>query len=129
MHASPLTRACETAAPSAAAAGLDVVVDAALRELDFGAGEGLTSHEMRERFPADHERFVPDPAGAPLPGGEVPADAAARFLAALDGIAAVHPTGRVLVVAHDTVIRLVLCRVVGAPLARSEPQITASGRS
>ncbi|WP_162794794.1 histidine phosphatase family protein, partial [Nonomuraea lactucae] len=96
--------------------GLEPRLDARLCELDFGEGDGLTPAEMRERFPEARAAFEADPAGHPLPGGEDPYKAAARFTLALDDVRAAHPGGRVLVVAHTTVIRLALCRLLGVPL-------------
>ncbi|MGR6915092.1 histidine phosphatase family protein [[Actinomadura] parvosata] len=135
VWASPLSRAritAETAAAEAgppltqtsagetarltSGAGLPVRVDERLRELDFGQGDGLTSAEMKARFPEARAAFEADPAAHPLPGGEDPYQAAARFVAALQDIAAAHPQGRVLVVAHTTAIRLALCRLIGVPL-------------
>lgn len=51
-----------------------------------------------------------------LPGGEDPVAAAERFVRCLHDIADAHPKGRVLVVAHNSVIRLALCQFLGAPL-------------
>ncbi|MFI7609895.1 histidine phosphatase family protein [Nonomuraea terrae] len=116
VWASTLSRAKITAAASAAKAGVELRVDARLRELDFGEGEGLTSAEMKARFPEARAAFEADPAANPLPGGEDPHAAAERFAAALYDIHAAHPTGRVLVVAHTTAIRLALCRLIGVPL-------------
>jgi probable phosphoglycerate mutase len=116
VWASTLSRARITAEASAAKAGLPVRTDARLRELDFGAGEGLTSAEMAARFPEARAAFEADPAAHPLPGGEDPHAAADRFVAALGDLAAAHPGGRVLVVAHTTAIRLALCRLIGVPL-------------
>ncbi|MET9069776.1 histidine phosphatase family protein [Streptosporangium sandarakinum] len=113
---STLSRARITAEASARAAGVEPRVDARLCELDFGRGEGLTSAEMHERFPEARAAFEADPAAHPLPGGEDPGRAAARFTAALGDIAAAHPGGRVLVVAHTTAIRLALCGLIGVPL-------------
>ncbi|MEV0615494.1 histidine phosphatase family protein [Nonomuraea sp. NPDC050404] len=106
--------------PPAPAAGTGPVVriDERLRELDFGQGDGLTAAEMKARFPEARAAFEADPAEHPLPGGEDPHEAAARFAAALHDIAAAHPNGRVLVVAHTTAIRLALCRLIGVPLGR-----------
>lgn len=112
VWSSTLSRARITAQASAQAAGLDLRVDARLRELDFGSGEGLTGAEMRARFPAERAAFEADPAAHPLPGGEDPAAAAERFLACLAEIEG----DRVLVVAHTTAIRLTLCRLLGVPL-------------
>ncbi|MCF6469125.1 histidine phosphatase family protein [Nonomuraea sp. MG754425] len=118
VWSSPLSRARITAETAAGerGAGLPVRVDERLRELDFGQGDGLTSAEMKARFPEARAAFEADPAAHPLPGGEDPHLAADRFAAALRDISAAHPDGRVLVVAHTTAIRLALCRLVGVPL-------------
>ncbi|MFB4277160.1 histidine phosphatase family protein [Nonomuraea sp. MTCD27] len=116
VWASTLNRARITAETAATKAGLPVRTDARLRELDFGQGDGLTSAEMKARFPEARAAFEADPAAHPLPGGEDPYAAAARFVAALRDVSAAHPDARVLVVAHTTAIRLALCRLIGVPL-------------
>jgi broad specificity phosphatase PhoE len=116
IYSSTLVRARETAAAAARANGLDVRMEPRLRELDFGEGEGLTEGEMAERFPEALQAFYADPAAHPLPGGEDPHAAVERGLAAVRDIAAAHPDGRVLVVMHTTLMRLMLCRFLGAPL-------------
>ncbi|MFG1686716.1 histidine phosphatase family protein [Nonomuraea sp. NPDC049269] len=116
VWASTLSRARLTAAASAEAAGVEPRVDGRLRELDFGQGEGLTAAEMRGRFPEARAAFEADPATNPLPGGEDPKLAADRFTECLRDIAATHPDGRVMVVAHTTIIRIALCRLMGVPL-------------
>lgn len=116
IYASPLRRAVGTAALSAERAGIDVRVDPRLRELDFGEGEGKTRGEMAEHFPDALDRFHADPVTHHLPAGEPPHTAAERFRDALGDIAAAHPDGRVLVVAHTTVIRLTLCLLLGIEL-------------
>jgi probable phosphoglycerate mutase len=113
---STLSRARETAEIAASATGHAARVDARLVELDFGRGEGLTSAEMQERFPAQLEAFRADPATHPLPGGEDPHRAVERALACLGDIADEHPDGRILVVAHTTLLRLTLCRLIGVAL-------------
>ena len=67
--------------------GLPLEVDARLRELDFGDGEGLTSAEMTERFPDARAAFLADPVAHHLPGGEDPVEAADRFTECLHEIA------------------------------------------
>jgi len=114
---STLTRAVETLAPAAEAAGLVAHQDDRLREIEFGQGEGLTGAEMRERFPERYAAFERDPAGSHLPGGEDPVDAVKRSSACLDEIAAAHAGGRILVVWHSTLMRLVLCDWLGIPLS------------
>jgi len=115
VWSSPLSRARRTA--EACAVDVPLEVDARLRELDFGEGEGLTSAEMTQRFPEARAAFLDDPAAHPLPGGEDPVAAANRFTECLQEIAADLPDGRVLVVAHSSAIRLALCRLIGVPLS------------
>jgi probable phosphoglycerate mutase len=115
---SPLGRARETAGPAAAAAGVTYRVDERLVEVDFGKGEGLTRAEMREAFPEALAAFLDRPASRPLPGGEVGADAVARAAPVLAEATAAYPAGRVLVVAHQTLLRLLLCSLLGIPLDR-----------
>jgi probable phosphoglycerate mutase len=115
---SPLSRARETAAPAARAAELEPRIDERLREIDFGQIEGRTMAEAELLFPVEIRRFKADPATSPMPGGEDPHQAARRGVSALRDIASIHPHGRVLVVAHNTLIRLMLCTLFGIPLAR-----------
>ena len=113
VYSSPLSRARETAERSAVAAGVTLRVDPRFTEVDFAEGEGLTRDEMRQRFPDALEAFIAHPATSPLPGGEEGLHAAARFLEALDEVAHRFEGQRVLIVAHATVIRLVLCELIG----------------
>jgi broad specificity phosphatase PhoE len=114
---SPLARARATAEAAGRASGLTPRVDARLRELDFGRGEGLTAAEMAARFPDAWDAFRADPVRSHLPDGEDPAALVRRGTAALDELAFAHPDGRALVVAHTTFIRLVLCHGLGIPLS------------
>src|SRR5580704_5389155 len=95
---SPLSRARETAAPAARAAGLELRIDERLREIDFGKIEGKTMAEAEQLFSEEMRRFKVDPATYPMPGGEDPYKAAHRAVSALRDISASHPNGRVLVV-------------------------------
>ncbi|MEV0600488.1 histidine phosphatase family protein [Streptomyces sp. NPDC050315] len=113
---SPLSRARLTAEPAARALGVAPRVDERLLEVDFGRGDGLTRTEMREVFPERLDAFLRDPVTHHLPGGEDPEQAAARATACLTDLARELPDGRVLVVAHSTLVRLLLCRALGIPL-------------
>ncbi|MQA95783.1 MAG: histidine phosphatase family protein [Streptosporangiales bacterium] len=117
VAASPLHRAVDTAEPAATAAGVPLRLDDRLREQDFGVAEGLTLEELRDRDPAAAAGFAEDPVRHPFPGAEPPQAAARRAVAGLDDLAREAGTGgRVLVVAHGTLLRLVLCTVLGIEL-------------
>jgi probable phosphoglycerate mutase len=107
-------------------------VDPRLRELDFGLAEGRTLAEMRVTHPEAMARFVADPAAHPMPGGEPPGDAVSRAMAALGDLAAAYPEGSALVIAHSTLIRLVVCAVLGVPLGdyrRKLPRLSPASRT
>ncbi|MEV5172226.1 histidine phosphatase family protein [Streptomyces flaveolus] len=114
---SPLSRAVVTAEPACRALGVAARRDPGLRECDFGVVEGRTLAEFAAEHPAAAEAYRADPVAHPFPGAEDPRAAAARGTAALRRIAAAHPGGRVLVVAHNTLLRLTLCSLLGIPLA------------
>lgn len=126
FYSSPVRRALETAAPVAAVLGMAPTVEEDLREVHFGIAEGLTIKDLRTRHPAAAARFESDPIAGSFPDAEAPADAADRGVSALRRIAARHAGGSVLVVAHNTLIRLALCSLLGIPLAhyrRSLPRL------
>lgn len=119
VWSSPLLRAMRTAQGAAASAALPLQIEERLIEIDFGRGEGRTAAEMRALFPAERAAFERDPVRHYLPDGEDPNAATSRGMAALEDIAAALPEGeRALVVAHNTLLRLLLCRVLGLPLSR-----------
>lgn len=111
---SPLTRCRQTADVVAGRLGLPVEPVDGLRETSFGAWEGLTFAEVRERYPAALDAWLADPAAAP-PGGESFADVAARVTAARDALLAAHRGRTVLVVSHVTPVRTLLRLALGAP--------------
>ncbi|MFI8187482.1 histidine phosphatase family protein [Streptomyces sp. NPDC085946] len=113
---SPLSRATATADPACRALGLTPHREPDLRECDFGVVEGRTLAEFAAEEPQHARAYRADPVAHAFPGAEDPAAAAARGAAALHRIAAAHPGGRVLVVAHNTLLRLVLCRSLHIPL-------------
>lgn len=115
---SPVRRAVETITPTAQGLGMSVRVVEDLREVDFGMAEGRTTAELRDLDAAMVQRFQADPAAHPFPGSEEPAAAAHRAATALRQIAADHPGGRVLVMAHNTILRLALCELLELPVSR-----------
>jgi probable phosphoglycerate mutase len=115
---SPLQRCRETAAPAATATGRSgpLVVDD-LREVHFGIAEGRTLDEVEADHPGTVAAFRADPVRHAFPGSEPPADAARRVSAVLRGLAASYPGAHLLVVAHNTALRLALCLLLGIDLS------------
>ena len=114
---SPLGRALETAKPAAAACDLEPQTDERLRELDFGGWEGRTLSEIRDEDPESVRRFE-ESADHGFPGGEPLQEGADRVLEVFADLSRSHAGGKVLVVAHNTLIRLALCRMLGVELGQ-----------
>ncbi|MFC8586103.1 bifunctional RNase H/acid phosphatase [Streptomyces sp. NPDC057217] len=112
---SPLTRCRQTAAAVAARLGLDVRIEQGLRETDFGAWEGLTFGEVRERYPEDLDAWLASPKAAPTGGGESFATVARRVAATRDRLTAAHAGRTVLLVTHVTPVKTLVRLALGAP--------------
>jgi ribonuclease H / adenosylcobalamin/alpha-ribazole phosphatase len=111
---SPLARAARTAEEVGAATGAPVEADEGLRETDFGAWDGLTFAEVRERWPAELTAWLADPAVAP-PGGESFADVSIRVESALRRVLAGYQGRTVLIVSHVTPIKTLVAAALLAP--------------
>ncbi|MFJ4555937.1 bifunctional RNase H/acid phosphatase [Streptomyces massasporeus] len=112
---SPLARTRQTAGIVAARLGLDVAIDDGLRETDFGAWEGLTFAEVRERHPDDLNAWLASPDAEPTGGGESFAATATRLAATRDKLVAAHAGRTVLLVTHVTPIKTLVRLALGAP--------------
>ncbi|MFG1608444.1 bifunctional RNase H/acid phosphatase [Actinoplanes sp. NPDC049265] len=105
---SPLMRCVRTAEIIAAeAGGADVTVLDELIECDFGAWEGLTFAEVKERWPGEMDAWLGSPAVAP-PGGESFDTVAARARTAVGTVLTAYPGKNVVVVSHVSPLKLIL---------------------
>ncbi|WP_327157202.1 bifunctional RNase H/acid phosphatase [Streptomyces tubercidicus] len=112
---SPLRRCRETAEAVAARLGLEVRIEEGLRETDFGAWEGLTFAEVRERFPEDLDAWLGSARVAPTGGGESFAAVARRVAVARDKLLARYAGKTVLLVTHVTPVKTLVRLALGAP--------------
>ncbi|MCX5557231.1 bifunctional RNase H/acid phosphatase [Streptomyces sp. NBC_00038] len=113
--ASPLTRTRQTAAAVATRLGLDVTVEDGLRETDFGAWEGLTFAEVRDRYPDDLNAWLESPKAEPTGGGESFEATAGRMAITRDKLIAAYAGRTVLLVTHVTPIKTLVRLAIGAP--------------
>ncbi|MFE3030825.1 bifunctional RNase H/acid phosphatase [Streptomyces canus] len=113
--ASPLARTRQTAQAVADWLGLEVTVEDGLIETDFGAWEGLTFGEVRERYPDDLTTWLADPEAEPTGGGESFAATATRIAATRDKLVAAYAGRTVLLVTHVTPIKTFVRLALGAP--------------
>lgn len=122
VMSSPARRCRQTAGIVAAAVGIDhgaVEIADGLLEIDYGDWDGLTAAECLARDPERRRAWEADPFETSCPGGESGADVARRSSAVLDPVDAWLAEDRArcaIVVAHNHVNRLRLCRLLGWPM-------------
>lgn len=124
LVSSPAQRCRMTAAAIGEALGdpgapLELTVDDSLREIDYGAWEGLTPEQCLARDPDLRRAWDADPYATRAPGGESGGDVAARAFPALQRIEdwlAEERSRATVVVSHNHVLRLRLAALLGLPL-------------
>jgi alpha-ribazole phosphatase len=116
VYCSDLVRAVTSAEIIAGPHGLVPVRVPGLRERSFGAWEGMTFSEIREKFPAEFEAWARNPLRHSPVGGENTEEVKERVVKALDGILERHEGDTFVAVAHGGVNRIILCHILGMPL-------------
>jgi probable phosphoglycerate mutase len=114
VYASPLERTQETAAPIAAALGVDVALDDGLLELDMGEWTGLSLATARKRKEwGTIQRY---PSSFRFPGGESFLDMQTRMVGTVDRLRTEHAGKLVVVVSHADPIRALVAHAMGTHL-------------
>jgi probable phosphoglycerate mutase len=116
IYSSDLSRARQTAAPTAALLSMEVALDPALRERHYGIFERLTYAEVKIRFPQDYARFEAREPDYNFQTGESLKDFSARSIAVISRIAKQHEGQSVLVFTHGGVLDKLYRFVTGLPL-------------
>jgi alpha-ribazole phosphatase len=114
--ASDLCRARQTAEIVALAHGMGVRTDARLRELCFGAWEGLTHAEIQQQYPNELAAWRKDILRTHPRGGECLLDLAARLREFVKVLGNYPQEADVLVVAHRGALRTLLCLLLDRPI-------------
>ena len=116
LYTSPLSRARQTAQAVADAVGLTPVVEPNLIDLDFGAWQGVSHKEVKEKYPDLYQTWVSEPAQARFPGGESLNDVLNRIRTLLTMLLEKHPNGTVAVFTHRVVCKVLICHLLGLEL-------------
>ena len=109
---SPLTRCITTASAIGQPLGLAPVPVEGLIERDYGDWQGRSLADIQGQDPAHAAAWLEDPT-SDVPNGEAFATMAARVAAAFDQIVEQHRAQTFVIVAHETVNRLLLLRALG----------------
>jgi probable phosphoglycerate mutase len=114
LFSSDLQRAYATAQSIAALCGRLVTPDPRLREMGFGAWEGLTVPQIKERYADSYRRWREDPAANPPEGAEGLVAAEQRVKQAWQEIKR-SDAETVVLVSHGGTLRILLRHLLGLP--------------
>ncbi len=110
--ASPMLRAQQTAEAIAGRPGLHVSTDPDLREMDFGAWEGMTAGEIEAQYPGALAEWESPGDDLAFPGGESLGQFDERVARVCDRILE-QKSGTVMVFAHGGTVRGLVCALLG----------------
>lgn len=114
VYASPMVRAIETA--ERIVPGRPIVPVPEIVEADVGRWLGRDWHDIQAADPEAYRLHQEDPSIHPYPEGESATDVAERTVPALTKIMQENLGKRVLVVAHNIVIRVMVAHLYQIPL-------------
>lgn len=117
IYSSDLSRARQTAAPTAAHFSMEVLLDKDLRERHYGIFERLTYAEVKVRYPEDYARFEAREPGYAFRTGESLADFYARTVAVVSRIAKAHEGKSILVFTHGGILDKLYRFITGLPIS------------
>ena len=113
---SNLLRTRETAALVCPGMRHNVRLSADLREISLGSWDGVAMTQIRKQFPELWQARGEDFSGFRPPGGESFADLKKRVVPVVENILN-QTEGKVLLITHAGVIRVLLCHVLQIPLS------------
>lgn len=115
VYASDLQRAEKTAQRIAEKHGLRVETDVALREVNYGKWEGLSEADLHREYSEQWTARQNDPWNVAAVGGENYAQMWARFFPRWQKLLQKHDGESFVIVAHNGLLRMLLCHLTGAP--------------
>ena len=118
IYSSPLERACNTVKGVADSLDLPIVKIDELTEFNFGKWEGLALEEIKANFDDGYGKWAKDPGVVVPHGGEAMAELQARVVKKLKEIGKNEDGKTVLIGAHSSVIRALLCYMQDMPLTK-----------
>jgi broad specificity phosphatase PhoE len=115
IYISAYQRTGQTIAPVAGHLKLTPLVDERLNELDNGLFERATEEELREKFPMELQALHERKAGFRFPEGETGEEAFQRIGDFMQEKRDQLGDENLIIVAHDGLIRLLMCHVTNMP--------------
>ncbi|MDD4859963.1 MAG: alpha-ribazole phosphatase [Dehalococcoidales bacterium] len=116
IYSSKLKRCLVTAQMIASRHKAGITLCDDLREINFGYAEGLTFAEISRLHPELAESLLDWKAHPEFPGGESFDDLNRRVLQFLGGLEKHKQEENILIVAHNGVLRLIICNLLEIPV-------------
>ncbi len=116
IYTSDLGRAIKSSEIVARSHGIKPIIIPDLRERNFGIWESMSFDEIKERYPREFAAWVENPLKFSPMDGENTLEVKERVVRAIDEIILRHNEGRVAVISHGGVNRIILCHFLGIPL-------------
>ena len=118
VYSSPLSRAINTIKGVADALDLPIIKEDKFTEFNFGDWEGVTLEEIKNNFDDGYSKWANDPGVFVPQGGELMAQLQSRVVEGLKEIGKREEGKTILIGAHSSVIRALLCYIQGMPLTK-----------
>ncbi len=118
IYCSPMKRAIATATPLSKATDRPLIIRDGIKECNYGEWEGKTKAEVDSEFHQDYVDWMTEPAWNSPKGGETAVEVRNRAMTVIAEIEEKYTEGNVLLVAHRTTLRIVLCSLMGIDLGR-----------
>lgn len=106
VYSSDLVRAFETADIINKGKASEIIKEPALREKSNGTFENLTEPEIKDKYPEEWDKRLSNRHGYKYPDGESGEEVEERAVKAFEGIVRKHKGGKVMIVAHEGVLRV-----------------------
>lgn len=113
IYTSPLRRSIETAQPTAKIFHLDIVPVEGLIDISYGDWEGLTFHEVKEKYRDLYGQWEKRPDLVRFPNGESLDEVRERSFSSFRDIVKENPGQSILVIPHRVINKVLLCAILG----------------
>ena len=117
VFSSDLNRAYETATILGNCLGLVVEKIGNLREMNFGAWEGLTIEEIKNQYSSHYNVWRNKPTNANIPNGEMLLEVQKRGLKAIHYLINTYRDKNIAVISHGTIIKTILLGILDIDLS------------
>lgn len=112
VYSSPLQRAVRTAERIAIPHSLNVRIEPALIDIDYGEWQGIPLTEVKKIYKNLYIKWETSPEKVKIPGGESLDDVRDRAIAAVNKIVKKHK-GPIVLVSHRVVNKVLICSLLG----------------